>query len=284
MGDSQAESTDLLFSQVFVKRAAENDKKRKLRMVGPNRPQIVLFGPSIVQYSYSHEGWGAILTDLYSCKADVVLRGYAGWNTRLALQVLDQIFPKDAAVQPSLVIVYFGGNDSVIPDPNGLNSHVPLPEYIQNMKNIVLHLKSLSEKTRIIILSTPPVNEEQVIKVFGNIRNRSNESAHKFSEACIEMCQELGIKVIDLWTALQNPDNGLTAYFTDGIHLSAEGSKVIVKEILKVVKEAEWKPNLHWKSLPTEFAEYSPTSFVGPDGETAVKIVDIDLSWQSQWL
>uniref|UniRef100_M1BNL9 Isoamyl acetate-hydrolyzing esterase n=1 Tax=Solanum tuberosum TaxID=4113 RepID=M1BNL9_SOLTU len=182
-------------------------------MVGPNRPQIVLFGSSIVQFSYSHEGWGSILTDLYSCKADIVLRGYGGWNTRLALQVLDQIFPKDAAVQPSLVIVYFGGNDSMKPDPNGQNAHVPLLEYIQNMKNIVLHLKSLSEKTRILVLSTPPVNEEQIIKLFGSSQ-RSNESSHIYSEACIKMCQELGIKVIDLWTALQNRDDWLTAHFT----------------------------------------------------------------------
>ncbi|XP_059295386.1 GDSL esterase/lipase At2g38180-like [Lycium ferocissimum] len=100
--------------------------------------------------------------------SNIVLRGYGGWNTRLALQVLDQIFPKDAAVQPSLVIVYFGGNDSVRPDPNGIStSHVPLSEYVQNMKKIILHLKSLSEKTRIIILSTPAVNEEQIIKVYG---------------------------------------------------------------------------------------------------------------------
>ncbi|KAK6778359.1 hypothetical protein RDI58_025077 [Solanum bulbocastanum] len=252
-------------------------------MVGPNRPQIVLFGSSIVQFSYSHEGWGSILTDLYSCKADIVLRGYGGWNTRLALQVLDQIFPKDAAVQPSLVIVYFGGNDSMKPDPNGSNAHVPLLEYIQNMKNIVLHLKSLSEKTRILVLSTPPVYEEQIIKLFGSSR-RSNESSHIYSEACIKMCQELGIKVIDLWTALQNRDDWLTAHFTDGVHLTAEASKVVVKEILKVVKEANWEPNLHWKSLPNEFAQYSPTIFVGPNGNTPVNVADLDLDWQAQWI
>ncbi|KAL3356799.1 hypothetical protein AABB24_017451 [Solanum stoloniferum] len=99
------------------------------------------------------------------------------------------------------------------PDPNGLNAHVPLLEYIQNMKNIVLHLKSLSEKTRILVLSTPPVNEEQIIKLFGSSR-RSNERSHIYSEACIKMCKELGIKVIDLWTALQNRDDWLTAHFT----------------------------------------------------------------------
>ena len=37
-------------------------------MVGPERPQIVLFGSSIVQQSFSNRGWGTILADLYSRK------------------------------------------------------------------------------------------------------------------------------------------------------------------------------------------------------------------------
>jgi isoamyl acetate esterase len=44
-------------------------------------------------------------------------------------------------VQPSLVIVYFGGNDSMGAHPSGLGPHVPLTEYIENMKKIALHLK-----------------------------------------------------------------------------------------------------------------------------------------------
>ncbi|KAF8110665.1 hypothetical protein N665_0081s0094 [Sinapis alba] len=63
-------------------------------MVGPGRPQIVLFGSSIVQYSFSDGGWGATLANIYSRTADIILRGYAGWNSRLALKVLDQVFPK----------------------------------------------------------------------------------------------------------------------------------------------------------------------------------------------
>jgi hypothetical protein len=35
-------------------------------MVGPERPVIVLFGSSIVQYSFSSGGWGAILADIYA--------------------------------------------------------------------------------------------------------------------------------------------------------------------------------------------------------------------------
>ena len=37
-------------------------------MVGPVRPKFVLFGSSIVQNSFSNEGWGAILATLYARK------------------------------------------------------------------------------------------------------------------------------------------------------------------------------------------------------------------------
>ncbi|KAF5959661.1 hypothetical protein HYC85_000870 [Camellia sinensis] len=93
-------------------------------MVGPQRPQFVVFGSSIVQLCFSNGGWGAILADIYARKADILLRGYYGWNSRRAMQVLDQIFPKDAATQPSLVIVYFGGNDSMGPHSSGDGVHL----------------------------------------------------------------------------------------------------------------------------------------------------------------
>ena len=48
---------------------------------------------------------------------------------------------QNATEQPSLVIVYFGGNDSLLPHPSGLGQHVPLQEYIQNMRKIAIHLQ-----------------------------------------------------------------------------------------------------------------------------------------------
>ncbi|EXB58999.1 GDSL esterase/lipase CPRD49 [Morus notabilis] len=166
--------------------------------------------------------------------ADIVLRGYSGWNSRRALQVLDQVFPKDAAVQPTLVIVYFGGNDSVKPHPSGLGQHVPLPEYVENMRKIAIHLKGLSEKTRIIFLTAPPINEDQI------------------REICLSIFK---FQLLDL---------------IYGIHFTAEASKVVVKEILKVLKEKDWEPNLHYKSLPVEFGEDSPYYSVTSDGKTTL--------------
>ncbi|KAJ6303525.1 hypothetical protein OIU77_017412 [Salix suchowensis] len=96
-----------------------------------------------------------------------MLRGYGGWNSRDALQIVDQVFPKDVAVQPSLVIAYFGGNGSMKLIPSTFSPHVPLPEFIENMRKIATHLKSLSEKTRVIFLSVPPANDEMIIKNYG---------------------------------------------------------------------------------------------------------------------
>ncbi|CAK7343940.1 unnamed protein product [Dovyalis caffra] len=220
-------------------------------MVGPGRPEFVLFGSSIVQYSLSHEGnlgFGAILADKYARKADIFLRGYTGWNSRNALTILDEVFPKDAAVQPSLVIVYFGGNDSMNPGNSiGFSPYVPLDEYKQNMKKIAEHLKSLSEKTRLIFLGVPPV-DEKLIEGSG----RTMEGCRIYSEACLEVCRDLEVKAIDLFNAIQQKEDW------DGVHLTSEGNKIVANEIMKVLEEAKWEPSLYWKSMPSEFVGVTP--------------------------
>jgi hypothetical protein len=37
--------------------------------------------------------------------------------------------------------VYFGGNDCIRPHPSGLCPHVPLEEYIENMRKIAIHIR-----------------------------------------------------------------------------------------------------------------------------------------------
>lgn len=59
---------------------------------------------------------------------------------------------QDAAVQPSLVVVYFGGNDSMAPHSSGLGPHVPLTEYVDNMKKIALHLQVTTSFTILNLL------------------------------------------------------------------------------------------------------------------------------------
>lgn len=72
-------------------------------------------------------------------------------------------------------------------------------------------------------------------------------------------------------------------FFRDGIHLSAEGSKIVAEEILKVLREADWKPSLHWKSMATEFAEDSPYDLVAADGKTTLNPSEWAFYRDSHW-
>ncbi|CAN1351268.1 GDSL esterase/lipase At2g38180 [Linum perenne] len=194
-------------------------------MVGPIRPVFVLFGSSIVQFSHGVGGWGAILADYYS--------------------------RKDAATQPALVIVYLGGNDAC--DPELSSSHVPLPEYIENMKTIAAHLKGLSKTIRVMFLTPPPVNEEMIVEYFrGNHLGRTNAAMRKYADACLNVCTEMEVTPVDIWPAFQQ-----RADFTDGIHPSAEGSRKIADEIFKVLKQTDGEPSLYWQTMPIEFPGFT---------------------------
>nr|XP_016444698.1 PREDICTED: GDSL esterase/lipase CPRD49-like [Nicotiana tabacum] len=151
-------------------------------------------------------------------------------------------------LKPSLVILYFGGNDSVDPEFPG-STHVPLQEYVENMRRIALHITSLSESTRLIMLNATPVNEEQIVQFYDDNRSRNNETGRIYSEAGIKLGQKLGVKVIDFWSTLQeHPD-------WDGMHLTKEGSDILVKKISRVLRKAQWKPSLHWTKMDDEFSD-----------------------------
>ncbi|CAI0445032.1 unnamed protein product [Linum tenue] len=90
------------------------------------RPKIYLFGDSITEMSFEEAGWGASLTNHFARTADVVLRGYSGYNTRWALKVAERVFP--AAGEAVAVTVFFGANDACLPDRCSAFQHVPLEE------------------------------------------------------------------------------------------------------------------------------------------------------------
>ncbi len=60
-------------------------------------------------------GWGARLANSYQRKADIINRGFNGYNSRWALHLLDRVFPEE---NPELLLatVFFGANDAALPD------------------------------------------------------------------------------------------------------------------------------------------------------------------------
>ena len=58
---------------------------------------------------------------------------------------------------------------------------------------------------------------------------------------------------------------------------------MVVEEVLKVLKEAEWEPCLHWKSMPTEFGVNSPYDLVAYDGKTTINPSEWTFYREIQW-
>ncbi|KAF3647154.1 Isoamyl acetate-hydrolyzing esterase 1 -like protein [Capsicum annuum] len=123
------------------------------------RPQIVLFGDSITEQSFRLGGWGAALADNYTRKADILNRGYGGYNTRWALFLLHHLFPLDAPTPPDAVTIFFGANDAALLGRTSERQHVPLEEYKENLRKMIQHFKKCSPSVLVLLITPPPIDE-----------------------------------------------------------------------------------------------------------------------------
>ncbi|KAJ7178897.1 hypothetical protein O6H91_Y541400 [Diphasiastrum complanatum] len=185
------------------------------------KAKFVLFGDSITQQSFLPAGgWGAALADRYARKADIILRGLSGYNSRWALFLLDRIFPTAALNPPVLVTVFFGANDAALPDRKSKAQHVPLSEYKENLQRIVSHLKGLSPSTRVVLITPPPIDvrgrQAYARATYGDsaeeLPERTNEAAGEYAQACKAAAKEAEVPIIDLYSIFQQNPNWQELY------------------------------------------------------------------------
>ncbi|KAK8521468.1 hypothetical protein V6N12_005371 [Hibiscus sabdariffa] len=226
------------------------------------RPNIVLFGDSITEESFASGGWGASLANTYSRKADVLGRGYDGYNTRWALFLLHHLFPLDSSSKPPVATtIFFGANDAALLGGFRERHHVPLDEYKDNLRKIVAHLKECSPTMLIVLITPPPIDEERRLEyaraTYGEeamkLLDRTNENAGVYAKGCVEVGGELGIPSINIWSKMQETDGWQKKYLSDGLHLTAQGNAVVFEQVVRVFKEA-W---LHPEEMPYDFPHHS---------------------------
>uniref|UniRef100_A0ABI7VQU5 Isoamyl acetate-hydrolyzing esterase 1 homolog n=1 Tax=Felis catus TaxID=9685 RepID=A0ABI7VQU5_FELCA len=170
-------------------------------------PRVLLFGDSITQFSFQQGGWGASLADKLVRKCDVLNRGFSGYNTRWAKIILPRLIKKGTGLDsPVAVTIFFGANDSALKDENP-KQHVPLDEYVANLKSMVRYLKSVDvPEHRIVLISPPPLCEaawERECLAQGCKLNRLNLVVGEYADACLQVARACGTDVLDLWTLMQ---------------------------------------------------------------------------------
>ncbi|XP_054807364.1 GDSL esterase/lipase At5g62930 [Prosopis cineraria] len=233
------------------------------------RPQIVLFGDSLTEQSFRPGGWGAALANSYSRKADVLIRGYGGYNTRWALFLLHHIFPLVSTKPPIATTIFFGANDAALSGRGSERQHVPIEEYKENLRKIVHHLKECSPAMLIVLISPPPVCEKgrdaYARSLYGEnarkLSERTNEVTGEYAKACIETAEELGVRFINLWSKMQETDGWQMKFLSDGLHLTPEGNEVVYQEVTRVFNGA-W---LSAEEMPYDFPHHSQIDGKSPE-------------------
>ncbi|KAJ5855506.1 Esterase SGNH hydrolase-type subgroup, partial [Penicillium soppii] len=223
--------------------------------------QFILFGDSITQMGSNQElgfAFLAALQESYSRRLDVINRGLAGYSTAHAIKVFDKVFPPPQIANVRLMTIFFGANDACVP---GHDQHVPVEKYKENLKTIIQHPATVAQNPHIIIITPPPVNEYQ-LEGFDASKGSAHPSrtailAKQYAAAAKEVGAALNVPVADLWSAFTKsagwqagqpligsrdaPNNETFAgLFTDGLHLSPAGNRIVYDEIMKVI-ETNWR-------------------------------------------
>ncbi|GJD12088.1 Isoamyl acetate-hydrolyzing esterase 1 [Galdieria sulphuraria] len=241
------------FSQGFV----EVSHKTALKY-----PSLLFFGDSLTEYSQhvsSSEGigWGALLTNEYSTKAEVIIRGFAGYNTRWALYMLPKVLQAIDLSCLKLVVIFLGANDCVLPDSP---QHVSIEEYASNlfkMIKVVRNKQSQVARAELLLVTPPPFVEElweEDCRQKNKPVLRKASRVKDYAEACKRVAVEAQVPCLDLWTSIQQQIQWQT-FFTDGLHFSEKGNEYVFEQLKTVISDNF--PNLTAERMTAVFPHWS---------------------------
>jgi isoamyl acetate esterase len=166
--------------------------------------QIILFGDSITQFSENQEhgfAFAPALRDDYIRRLDVLNRGFSGYTSQLALQVLPLFMPGPSQAHVPLMTVFFGANDACLP---GNAQYVPLNQYVACLKAILQHPTVLAHHAKVLLITPAPVDEHQLepndLATGYSGLQRTARNTKRYADACRELGKQLDSPTVDLWT------------------------------------------------------------------------------------
>ncbi|KAG4027141.1 hypothetical protein MFRU_032g00070 [Monilinia fructicola] len=234
-------------------------------------PQFILLGDSIVQFSsHLRDGFSftAGLEEHCSRRLQVINHGLSGYNTDNALAIHQHLVPDPTSAKVSYLLILFGANDACLSDgPTG--QYVSLEDYKKNTEALLHHWSSIAQHPTILLVTPPPINEtqleEQDLQRGHASLTRRQQNTAKYAAVIREIATEWkdrNVVLVDLWRAMMDKaielssnkmidvetigtkragdDQPMRTLLTDGLHLSSEGYKVFLNEVIPLVGK-EWK-------------------------------------------
>ncbi len=106
----------------------------------------------------------------------------------------------------------------------------PIDVYISMLRRIHKKLRLLFPKAKIIFATTTPVIEGGA----GDRWVRYNSEIEDYNAKAVELMNELGVTVNDLYSVAQKFDEG---YYADWVHFDEKGAKILANEVINKIKE-----------------------------------------------
>lgn len=218
-------------------------------------PQIILLGDSITQLSFSAQlcGFGAHLSDAYQRRADVLNRGFSGYNTRWMLEHLHtesgrrHVFGGTSTSTKNnsarLITIFFGANDASDPALNPRH-FVPVAEYRANLRRITALAQESCPRARIVLICPPPVHHASRLRYqiqrFGKDGatgrlERTLTLSRTYADAAQSVAEELKVPYLNLWQEMTSEKEEWHTLLSDGLHLSKEGNQFVGRRLLEVI-------------------------------------------------
>jgi len=218
---------------------------------------ILLFGDSLTEGGWVEGGFAQLLAAAYNRRLDVINRGLRGYNTEWGLTSFKHIFASrdkhSSLPVVKLLTIWLGANDATL---SGDRQHVSYDQYLENIHTMASMIRSptspyYSPRTRIILLTPPPVNPSQ----FPQDLNRTPEHTKMYADGIKTVGEELDLPVVDVWSLFWikagEKEEGLTSLLSDGLHLTKEGYKIVFDGLMETVRTS--CPELTPEKLPYTF-------------------------------
>ena len=210
------------------------------------RKLIVLFGDSLTEYGFGVDGqvgWAGLLQAAYTRRADVLGRGFSGYNTRHALEVLPRVFGREQYPGIFFGTVFLGANDAQM---EGGVQHVPVDEYRDNLRKIVQAIREQAgDDFPIVVMTPPPVYEPDwgdFLKGNGASEgesDRTNERARLYGSQAKAVAEEMNCLCLDVFELLDGSSlpEQRHQYLSDGLHLNEQGNRKLYQGLMDLLQQ-----------------------------------------------
>ncbi len=138
-------------------------------------------------------------------------------------------------VQCSLITIFLGANDSAVNEEP--SQHVPLTEFIDNIKAIIEHCRVMNPSAVIVLVTPATVDNKRW-------PDRSEMAVAQYAQAIRSIVFDQGtgnsvpLYLLDLWVsdAISMKVNFADLY--DGLHFDNSGNKKMFKKLQALIRES----------------------------------------------